>query len=478
MYCQDCNTGNSVDSKYCKECGAKINSGYRTLMLSIQDLPLHQSDEDVEKLTRLLDMAFWHNQAGNCEAAITACEAALALNASSTTAHSLLGTLYEKAGDDDKAIRHFESVLALNPDSPADAAKLDQLRRGIHVRATAPPVSHQWLPPAMLKLGPRLQKRLIGLTPPSLSRLDPQRRPLYAAGAATALVAACGLLLAHPWAQAETVHTYPIAPAPAAPPAVSVSRSAFAPEAPSAQAAPPASPPMVLSPAHANTTDPAYVPPAITTRDPFAGHVPAADTLAGSAPAAAGSPLWTLPSVPRSASRRRNGPGWGQGLPPLRLAALPPVGADERVAPAPVSLPPGFSASSVSSSDAGSVPRHTVMVGSLNSSGGPTASPYSSDLSSHIRITVHQAPEAGTSQFFSEAGGSSAGENSGGQGESDQQRALSLQEAGSYSEARQAYQSAIKSYQKQIAAGQDVETAQRGVAACQTGIQICQQSQP
>ena len=54
VYCQDCNTGNTVDSKYCKECGSKINSGYRTLMLSIQDVPVGQSDEDVEQLTRLL----------------------------------------------------------------------------------------------------------------------------------------------------------------------------------------------------------------------------------------------------------------------------------------------------------------------------------------------------------------------------------------------------------------------------------------
>ena len=96
MYCHECGTGNTVDSKYCKECGTKINEGFRTMMLSVQDLAQGQSDETLDRLTRLLDMAFWHNEAGNVAAAITAGEAALAINPNSTTAHSLLGSLYEK----------------------------------------------------------------------------------------------------------------------------------------------------------------------------------------------------------------------------------------------------------------------------------------------------------------------------------------------------------------------------------------------
>ncbi len=468
MYCQECNTGNSVDSKYCKECGAKINSGYRTMMLSIQDLPLNQSDEDVEKLTRLLDMAFWHNQAGNQDAAITACEAALALNPNSTTAHSLLGTLYEKTGQDEKAIRHFESVLSLNPESEADAAKLDQLRRGVHVRAAAPPLAHQWLPPVMLRLGPQLGQKWTALVSASaaasLTQVDPQRKRLLAAGAATALVAVAGLLLAHPWAQAETVRTYPVTSA-AAPPAVSVSRSAFAPEPQTASAMPT---PMVLLPSRANSNVP-DVPPQITTNDPFAGHIPAGYSSA-SAPAGAGSPLWTLPAVPRPAARRRT----GQELPPLRLAALPAVGS---VAPAPVSLPPGFTPTAAPSAPETPMPRHTVMVSSFgsaapsgNSSPYP-ANPYPSSLSSHIRISVHQAADTDAPST-----GTPSGSGGSGQGEALQQQALSLQEAGSYSQARQAYQSAIRSYQAQIASGQNTETAQRGLAACQTGLQICEQS--
>jgi len=465
MYCQDCNTHNSLDSKYCKECGAKINSGYRTLMLSIQDLPLHQSEEDVEKLTRLLDMAFWHNQAGNQAAAITACLAALALNPNSTTAHSLLGTLYEKSGDDAQAIHHFESVLSLNPDSQADAAKLDQLRRGVHVRATAPPISHQWLPPVFLKLGPQIGKRLSELSAaPLAAGTTSQRRPLYAAGGATALVLVAGLLVTHPWASAETVKTYPVT-TPVAPAPVAIAQSAFA---PGTQIASATAPPMVLTPSHANIQMPVYVPPVITSRDPFTGPAPTAAVPASAA-------VWSLPAVPRRAAavRRTNR---GLELPPLRLAALSPVGTggvvSGGVAPAPVFLPDGvaFSGSALSA-----VPRHTVVVGGYSSSLAPSTSPYQSNLSSHIQITVHQARDT---EGSSAPAAGSLGASDDGQGEIYQQRALSLQEAGSYAPAKQAYQSAIRSYQTQIAAGRDIETAKRGLSACQTGLQICQQSQP
>ena len=467
MYCQDCNTHNSLDSKYCKECGAKINSGYRTLMLSIQDLPAHHSDEDVEKLTRLLDMAFWHNQAGNQAAAITACLAALALNPNSTTAHSLLGTLYEKGGDDAQAIHHFESVLALNPDSQADAAKLDQLRRGVHVRAAAPPISHQWLPPAFLKLGPQIGKRVSELSAaPQAAGTASQRRPLYAAGGATALVLVAGLLLTHPWASAETVKTYPVT-TPAAP--VPIARSAFA---PGSQVASATAPPMVLTPSHANIQAPAYVPPAITSRDPFTGPVPASA-------ASASASQYNLPSVPRRTGALRRAANPGFALPPLRLAALPPLGSDGGVpggiAPAPVTLPDGPALPAFSGSALTAVPRHTVVVGGYGGSPVPSASPYQSNLSSHIQITVHQSHDTDAAGPL---GGNPLAAADDGQGDTYQQRALSLQEAGSYTPAKQAYQNAIRSYQTQIAAGRDVETAKRGLSACQTGLQICQQSQP
>ena len=116
LFCTECGTRNSADSKYCKECGYPINAGYRTLMQSIEG-DLEIDDAGRQRVKKLLDMAFWHHESGNPDAAVIACEAALTIQPNCTTAHSLLGILCEKSGDDAGAVEHFESVVRLNPDS-------------------------------------------------------------------------------------------------------------------------------------------------------------------------------------------------------------------------------------------------------------------------------------------------------------------------------------------------------------------------
>jgi len=458
VYCHDCNTANTVDSKYCKECGAKINDGYRTMMLSVQDLPLGQSEETLDRLTRLLDMAFWHNEAGNVAAAITASEAALAINPNSTTAHSLLGSLYEKKGEDAQAIHHFEAVLALNPDSAADAAKLDQIRRGVHVKAVATPITQQLVPPVLVKLGPTLRQKWMGIAEAGTHRAALQRQPLYAAGAVTGGVLLLGLLLMRPWASAEAV-VPPVSPAL---PVVGVNRSAFAGgTTPNNQAAAPA-PPLVLTPSPSSGGS-YYPAPMLTAHDPFAGRVPTA------APLPAASPTWSLPPVlSRATARRRR----QAGLPPLRLTALPPVGSEGGLAPAPVTLPAGIGGPLASLA---SIPQHTVVVGSIASAAGDR--PAQSEAPSHIRITVHQVKDTDSSNAPVTVGDGPRDGGGGAKAASYQENALSLQQGGEFKQARVAYQRAIRAYEAQIASGQDVETAQRGLAACQTGLQICQQSQ-
>ena len=125
----------------------KSTSPSHTLTLSAHDQVEDAAQQ--ERLTQFLDMAFWHTEAGNTDAAVRACQAALAIHPDSTTAHSLLGSLYEKKGDDAQAIQHFEQVLALNPDSEADRAKLEQLREGIHTQPVKPSGLYRWLPPAL-----------------------------------------------------------------------------------------------------------------------------------------------------------------------------------------------------------------------------------------------------------------------------------------------------------------------------------------
>jgi len=450
VYCHECGTGNTVDSKYCKECGIKINDGYRTMMLSVLDLPVNQSDERVTRLTRLLDMAFWHNQAGNYDAAITAAEAALGINANSTTAHSLLGTLYEKRGDDEAAIRHFEAVLALNPNSPADAAKLDQLRRGVHVKATAPPVYHLWLPPGLFRLSPTVPLR-----------------PLLAACVAVILVMLSGMLLLRPWSNVEgsSAPTMPVNP----PPPVSVNQSAFA---SGSETSPAVSAPMVLTAAPALArVEPApryLVPTAQTGPDPFAAG---ADYALPRNQRPSYSDVDSLPVVPRlsSAERRRLAHRQLPNL-PLRLSALPGIQSNE-ITPAPVTLPDGISVGNFAN-----LPLHTVVVDSLPPS--PSTSAATSPVpgqGSHIRITVRQAAPSDTDAVASSTGDGGSDETV--RADAYQQRALSLQQGGDFGQARAVYQLAIRAYQGQIASGRDVETAQRGLAACQTGLQICQQSQ-
>jgi len=462
VHCHDCNTANSVDSKYCKECGAKMNEGYRTMMLSVQDLPTGQDEEALGRLTRLLDMAFWHNEAGNIAAAITASEAALAINPNSTTAHSLLGSLYEKNDDDAHAIEHFEAVLALNPNSAADASKLEQLRRGVHVKAVSTPITHQLVPPVLIKLGPTLRQKWAGLAEAgaqqaSARRAGLQRQPLYAAGAVTGVVLLMGLLMTHPWSSASAVTTQTPVPAPL----VTASRSTFGGGVASLAQISPVSPPMVLTPVPSSGGAAAYPAPIRTTRDPFAGRAPTA------APSAA--PLWSLPPVPAraGAARRRQS---GRNLPALRLTALLPVGSDGGLAPAPVTLLAGASTPFVS---VASIPQHTVVVGSLAGVAGNQAS--QPDAPSHIRITIHQAKDADGDAAPIPATG--AGDGGTATAASYQDSALSLQQGGQFKQARLSYQRAIRAYKAQIASGQDVETAQRGLAACQTGLQICQQSQ-
>ncbi len=463
MYCTDCGTANTVDSKYCKECGEKINDGYRTMMLSVTDLPAGVSEETTGALTRLLDMAFWHNEAGNVAAAITASEAALALNPNSTTAHSLLGTLYEKKRDDARAIEHFEAVLALNPDSAADKTKLEQLRRGVHVKAVMPPLVHQWVPPALRTVAPRLQKVWAGRAdrPVSASSMTAsvQRQPLMAAGVATAVILIGGLFAVRPWAHGDAPASSRLMVA-AAPPSVALSQSPFA--------APPSNPlpaPVIMRPPTSSMT---YIRPVapVTTADPYAGG-PTSRAAYAPAPAYAAAPAYVLPPVPARSLKHRT-----EALPRLRLAALPPIGS-EGLAPAPVTVPVGLlSAPTAVVASAGPVPQHTVVVSGL----GAAMPPAGAGLSSHIRISVRSAPETETATAASP---DSSSENGGGddRASSYQQRALSLQQSADYKGARQAYGRAIRAYQAQIAAGQDVEAARRGLAACQTGLEICQQSQ-
>ncbi len=470
MFCTECGTKNSVDSKYCRECGTKINDGYRTMMLSLDDLRAIDNEKNQERLAKLLDMAFWHNEAGNADAAVLACEAALAIHPQSTTAHSLLGTLYEKRGDDSKAIHHFEAVVSLNPDSAADAAKLDQVRRGVHVKAAAPPPAYKWIPPALVGLSVvgvtgKVKDKLAETNAAPRELSGPRLRPLSPLqGSALAVVGVliAGALLLRPTAPAQgtqrpfvSASAPPVSLAPA--PGSAARAGNFAP--PATTAAPP---PVTLAPGASSgrAALPRFGP------DPFAD---ASGPVGQTTPLARTARVPAASRVPRSARTAFHGRSVA-ALPPLSLRAVP-LPNEYNLPPAPVSLPRTAAYRPLAAVAA--VPQHTVVVSSLNSAPPPAA--FSSP--SRIRITIHNAsPSGGISLSNRDLPPPDRPDQASSAGDSAQQTALTLQQQGDYRQAASAYREAIRAFQAQIARGRDVETATRALQACQTGLQICQQS--
>jgi tetratricopeptide (TPR) repeat protein len=474
LFCTECGTRNTADSKYCKECGGKVNIGHRTMMLSVDDLAAVHDAQNQERLKKLLDMAFWHNQAGNLDASVLASEAALAIHPNSTTAHSLLGTLYEKKGNDAKAIEHFEAVVTLNPNSAADAAKLDQVRRGVHAKAVAPPLAYKWLPPVLVGLNWEKSKegqssaRSHKISWPAWPEKLPKPSPLIASCVAGVLVFGVCLFLLRPMAKATSPRTAISAPAV---PVTAVANSAFGGASSNGSRQNSLPVPIVLKGVAANVP---LNPPvaAAVNPDPFG------ETLAP------GTPVMPLvrPSHPAhparvaSASLPKTKHSSAPALPPLSLRAVPLTVDGSSLAPAPITLPPSASSASM--------PQHTVVVSNLGSAPSPQTAALTmgegsapNALASHIKITINSSPSSVSISDHAEPASPQNANSPNSDGDAFQQSAISLQQQGDYHRAQTAYQKAIRAYKAQIASGRDTDAATQGLAASQTGLQICEQSQ-
>lgn len=479
MYCLECGTKNSADSKFCKECGVTVATGQpRSLSLNADIAPVGDPVTK-ERLVNLIEMAFWHNDAGNIDPAIMACEAALAINPSSSTAHSLLGTLYEKKGELDRAVEHLEAVVNLNPDSTADVAKLEQLRNGVRTKTFELPTGYRWVPPALASYAGlaalrskvaewKLEERRVGSVKlvPALSAL-----------AAVAAVAAIGTQVLKPQRPALANTTSPsITP-------TSVANSAFS--DPNAQLPAPAT---LTPPSNAgrNTAWPSFKSTTVPTANFKQGPDPFGEKLTSTAGT---RPVWTdANSSPLKLTAGRKSSSNQLSLPPLTLKAVPPTGQTGTLAPAPVSIVPGNA--SVSQ---GELKQHVVAVTSLNGGGGypqvASNDTGNSDNSSGdggvqpvIRVAVHNGDSSGVA-VSQGSGGTSSGDSGApasnvtlDRAASWQQSALAQQQDGNYRTAASSYQQAIKAFKSQISSGQNVDAARRGLKACQTGLEICQQS--
>ncbi|HEX5324115.1 MAG TPA: tetratricopeptide repeat protein, partial [Capsulimonadaceae bacterium] len=327
IFCTQCGTPNTRDSKFCKECGESLVTTYAPKISSDPFVQAGLGRDD--QVQRLLDMAFWHNEAGNIGAALLACQAALALNDRSVTAWSLMGCLYEKKGDLDKAIEAFEVVTALNPDSMADAQKLEALRRGVHIKAVPQPATYRWVPPAMARY---VQER------PSA--------PAVGAAGATVAVLILGLLAMHPLFSADNRYR-----SQGDAPNLSATRSAWSsgnPGSVSTDISPMRTPGMQPQAMAANPYPQRHIANVISPssspgyRDPFAGTPP--------------PPVVVAP--PEAHPHKTDQADSSQALPPLSVKSLPNPG-DIQPLPGAAPIPVRTSVASV--------PEHTVAVNSLTS---------------------------------------------------------------------------------------------------------------
>ncbi|MDW8105743.1 MAG: tetratricopeptide repeat protein, partial [Armatimonadota bacterium] len=138
MFCTQCGAHNTDDSRFCYQCGHRLQPERPMPTLDESAFQL-ESPEQQAKIRQLLDEALAHEADGRFAEAILACEGVLVLDPANTSAHSLLGLIYEKQGDLQKAAAEYEKVVALNPDSAADRAKLEELRRRLRMPASKPP---------------------------------------------------------------------------------------------------------------------------------------------------------------------------------------------------------------------------------------------------------------------------------------------------------------------------------------------------
>jgi tetratricopeptide (TPR) repeat protein len=123
--CPDCETPNSVDSKFCKFCGAA--------------LPEEELVGAQVKLTELLNEGYRIFNEGRTDEALLVAESALESSATSTQALSLKAMCCERTGELAEALELYEKVVELNPESALDKIKVTHLRNQLNAKVVEVP---------------------------------------------------------------------------------------------------------------------------------------------------------------------------------------------------------------------------------------------------------------------------------------------------------------------------------------------------
>lgn len=112
--CKQCNTNNSIDSAFCKKCGATLDAA---------EIAIAQ-----EKLTAMIADGNRLFVDGRTDDALMVAETAIASDPTSAAAISLKGMCLERSGHMAEALECFERVVELQPDSTLDKLKVNDLK--------------------------------------------------------------------------------------------------------------------------------------------------------------------------------------------------------------------------------------------------------------------------------------------------------------------------------------------------------------
>jgi len=420
MFCTQCGAYNTDDSRFCHQCGHRLQPERKMPPLDESVFQL-DSPEQQQKIQQLLDEALTHESQGRLHEAALACEGVLVLDPANTSAHSLLGLIYEKQGDLQKALAEYEKVVALNPDSVADRAKLEEVRRRLHMPPPRPP------------------------------REEPNQAPLLIAIFVAVGLFVLGLAAMNYQARPKT------SPSPTQTPAVTQSApsAAYPPYNWYAPAAPGYAPPPVPPMPPLNPDNLSVAPPRERSAE-----------QQGSATRAERTPLPPLPPITVVPSQPATTPSPSNRSQGSTGSQEPSIGGS--VVMPDVALQPGAGGQTPERQP---VMEITVRPGT-GGNGGVVAPPPPSMESEDLMRVAQQHQLAGRYReaipLYQKAL----------QGATDkgfiyQQIGLCYQRLGELDSARNAYQQAIAEYERQIAANQNVERARRGLEAAKQGLAAC-----